>query len=344
MKWNLSSSFIIAMLISTGLTACDDKKESKSDSQVVEQKAKKVSSKPTQAVEEYNDNVLNKKLNIYINCYNNLQVSIYRAIKQYNNTFHDVRIGPTGKENNLSPLMPVSSAIIESCQKNIKNLAALKPTFNSLDSAAVTFINAAYPLANTINKMNEYYSQSKYKSDNFSGAKEFHNILIKQFDAFDPAAKVYIKEITMMSRQHSVNAIKITEKKEGKSVKYYTLLTMLEAEIINNSVAGNSFNAESMAKQLSAFEKHTQQLNEKIKTNVDKYRSFPGFIAELEKFQSVVKQRILRVRDKVVYTELEKNDLANGRGERVEGSYVAVSKTHSDLIHAFNGYHLEREF
>ncbi|MDI5399901.1 YiiG family protein, partial [Salmonella enterica subsp. enterica serovar Kentucky] len=42
---------------------------------------------------------------------------------------------------------------------------------------------------------------------------------------FDPIAKKYIAEITIMSGQHAANEIKATEKKEGKSIKYYTLLT-----------------------------------------------------------------------------------------------------------------------
>lgn len=48
-------------------------------------------------------------------------------------------------------------------------------------------------------------------------------------------------EITIMSGQHAANEIKATEKKEGKSIKYYTLLTMQEAETLNDAVADDSF-------------------------------------------------------------------------------------------------------
>lgn len=92
-----------------------------------------------------------------------------------------------------------------------------------------------------------------------------------------------------MSGQHAANEIKATEKKEGKSIKYYTLLTMQEAETLNDAVADDSFDVAAVSKQLADFEEHTQKLNEKINVDIDKHRSFPGFISELEKFQGKVK-------------------------------------------------------
>ncbi len=166
-------------------------------------------------------------------------------------------------------------ALIRDCRKDIKAAAELKPAFASLDSAALAFINAAGPLAETINSMNKYYDQDNFKDDAFAGAKAFHKTFIKQFDEFDPIAKKYIAEITIMSGQHAANEIKATEKKEGKSIKYYTLLTMQEAETLNDAVADDSFDVAAVSKQLADFEEHTQKLNEKINVDIDKHRSFP---------------------------------------------------------------------
>lgn len=346
MKRNLLSSIVIATLISTGLTACDDQKENAPAVQAAESQPESASSSaaPTATQEADNNDVLNQKLNVYVECYNNLQLSIYRAVERYAHTFADFRTGPTGKENNPSPLVPIYPAFIEDCRKDIKTVAEVKPVFDSLDSAALAFSDAASTLANTINEMNKYYDQGNYKDDNFAGAKEFHTTFIKQFDVFDPIAKKYVEAITVMSRQRSVNEIKATEAKEGKSIKYYTLLTMLEAETINDEVYDDAFDVTALTHQLADFENHIQQLDEKIKEDIDKHRSFPGFISELEKFQAAAKKRLRRVRDKVAYSEYEQQQMNDGSGERVEGSYTSVVAAYNDLIGTYNGYHLEREF
>ena len=119
---------------------------------------------------------------------------------------------------------------------------------------------------------------------------------------------------------------------------------MQEAEDINDAVADDAFDVATVSKQLADFEEHTQQLNEKIKVDIDKHRSFPGFISELEKVQGKVKKRIRRVRDKVAYTEHEQDYLNSGSGDMVDGSYEAVVKAYNELIGTYNSHHLEREY
>lgn len=342
MKRNFLSSVIMTAIMTVGLIACDDKKESDSASQGVGHSVSNTSS-AAQKIEDQND-ILNQKLNVYIGCYNNLQQSIYRAVNRYAQTFDDFRSGPTGNEDSPSPTIPVYPAFIADCRNDIKAAAELKPAFDSLDTAALAFINAAAPLAETINNMHKYYAQGNYKDDAFSGAKELHKTFIQQFDDFDPVARKYINQITVMSKQHAANEIKATEKKEGKSIKYYTLLTMLEAEELNDAVVNDSFEIVSVTQNLTDFETHTLLLNEKIKKNIDNHRHFPGFIAKLEEFQGKVKKRIRRVREKVAYTKHERSQLDNGRGELVDGSYQAVVKAYNELIDTYNNSHLEREY
>ncbi len=72
MKKDLLSSIIIAMLMTAGLSACDEKK--KADEQPVAQSADSSASntQPTSAESADANDVLNQKLNVYIDCYNNL--------------------------------------------------------------------------------------------------------------------------------------------------------------------------------------------------------------------------------------------------------------------------------
>lgn len=341
MKRSLLSSIIIAVLMTTRLTACDNETETELAPQGTPS-VENQSSTPAEAVDS--NDVLNQKLNAYIDCYNNLQNGIYRAVDRYANTFEDFRTGPTGNEADPSPLIPVYPAVIADCRQDIKAASELKPAFASLDAAALAFIKIAAPLAETINKMNKYYDQDDFKDDAFAGAKEFHKTFIKQFDEFDSIAQKYIGEITVMSKQHAVNEIKVTEKEEGESIKYYTLLTMQEAENINDAVVDDSFDVELVAKKLAEFENHTQQLNEQVTANIDKHRSFPGFISELEKFQGKAKKRLRRVRDKVAYTQFEQGQLSDGSGDLVDGSYQSVVKAYNELISTYNSHHLEREY
>lgn len=73
----------------------------KADEQPVAQSADSSASntQPTSAESADANDVLNQKLNVYIDCYNNLQADIYRAVNRYANTFDDFRTGPTGKED-----------------------------------------------------------------------------------------------------------------------------------------------------------------------------------------------------------------------------------------------------
>lgn len=111
MKKDLLSSIIIAMLMTAGLSACDEKK---ADEQPVAQSADSSASNTQSTSAESADanDVLNQKLNVYIDCYNNLQADIYRAVNRYANTFDDFRTGPTGKEDDPFPLVPVYPAFI----------------------------------------------------------------------------------------------------------------------------------------------------------------------------------------------------------------------------------------
>lgn len=73
----------------------------KADEQPVAQSADSSASNTQSTSAESADanDVLNQKLNVYIDCYNNLQADIYRAVNRYANTFDDFRTGPTGKED-----------------------------------------------------------------------------------------------------------------------------------------------------------------------------------------------------------------------------------------------------
>lgn len=51
---------------------------------------------------------------------------------------------------------------------------ALTPALQPIDGVAVSYIDAAVALGNTINEMDKYYTQENYKDDAFEKGKTFH--------------------------------------------------------------------------------------------------------------------------------------------------------------------------
>lgn len=55
--------------------------------------------------------------------------------------------------------------------------------------AAVSYIDAAVALGNTINEMDKYYTQENYKDDAVCGT--LHQTFLKNLEAFEPVAESY---------------------------------------------------------------------------------------------------------------------------------------------------------
>ncbi|HHV9350886.1 TPA: DUF3829 domain-containing protein, partial [Escherichia coli] len=53
-------------------------------------------------------------------------------------------------------------------------VVALTPALQPIDGVAVSYIDAAVALGNTINEMDKYYTQENYKDDAFAKGKTFH--------------------------------------------------------------------------------------------------------------------------------------------------------------------------
>ncbi|EHN5852733.1 DUF3829 domain-containing protein, partial [Salmonella enterica subsp. enterica serovar Oranienburg] len=90
MKRNLLSSAIIIALMTLGATGCDDKKSQKStltDS----------SATSTSVNQNDSDAILAQKMNVYVECYNDINPMILSSVKGYAD-WVDMDKGPTGKE------------------------------------------------------------------------------------------------------------------------------------------------------------------------------------------------------------------------------------------------------
>ena len=62
---------------------------------------------------------------------------------------------------------------------NKTRVVALTPALQPIDGVAVSYIDAAVALGNTINEMDKYYTQENYKDDAFAKGKTLHQTFLK---------------------------------------------------------------------------------------------------------------------------------------------------------------------
>lgn len=63
---------------------------------------------------------------------------------------------------------------------NKMRVVALTPALQPIDGVAVSYIDAAVALGNTINEMDKYYTQENYKDDAFAKGKTLHQTFLKK--------------------------------------------------------------------------------------------------------------------------------------------------------------------
>ena len=69
---------------------------------------------------------------------------------------------------------------------NKMRVVALTPALRPIDGVAVSYIDAAVALGNTINEVDKYYTQENYKDDAFAKGKTLHQTFLKNLEAFEP--------------------------------------------------------------------------------------------------------------------------------------------------------------
>lgn len=204
MKRNLLSSAIIVAIMALGLTGCDDKKAETEtpppansqpaapapEAKPTEAPVAKADAKPETPAQPVVDEqaVFDEKMDVYIKCYNKLQIPVQNSLARYADWLKDFKQGPTGKESLVYGIYGISESNLSECQKGIKRVVALTPALQPIDGVAVSYIDAAVALGNTINEMDKYYTQENYKDDAFAKGKTLHQTFLKNLEAFEPVA------------------------------------------------------------------------------------------------------------------------------------------------------------
>lgn len=64
--------------------------------------------------------VFDEKMNVYIKCYNKLQVHVQHSLARYADWLKDFKQGPTGKELHVYGIYSISESSLSDCEKEIK--------------------------------------------------------------------------------------------------------------------------------------------------------------------------------------------------------------------------------
>lgn len=358
MKRSLLASAIVFALMATGLTGCDDKDKAEAapaaasstpaqtteapatpaKDTAAEDDAPAQTEQTAPAVQADKDVIYDEKMNTYIDCYNNLQLSIFHSIDRYASWLKDFHTGPTGRESIVYGIYSVSESSIAKCQKQIPEVAKLTPALEGMDEAATAFVTSAVDIANTINEIDKYYEQENYKDDAFAQGKALHQTLLKNWEAFKPASSAYAAAIKKVDDERQIAHLNAIEQSEGKSVNYYKLAIMIDAQKVDSIIKEDKFDPETAMKQLNALEKITEEL--KAKNKAQPNISMGSFISSVEDYQLNAKKYIRRIRDKEPYSEQEREWIADANaGWMVEGSYPAALKSYNEMVDDYNRLH-----
>ena len=339
MKRNLLASAIVIGIMALGMTGCDDKKAETqtpppANSQSAAPTAVKAEAKPETAAQPVVDAeaVYNETMNVYIKCYNKLQIPVQHSLARYVDWVKDFKQGPTGKESHVYGIYSISQSNLTECEKGIKSVVALTPALEPIDGVALNYINTAVALGNTINEMDKYYTQENYKDDAFAKGKTLHQVFVKNIEAFEPVAESYHAAIQEINDRRQLEELKNIEQREGKTFNYYSLAVMISAKQINKMISQENFDAEAAMKKVAELETLVAQAKEVSKDSMNSL-----FTGAADRYQLAAKKYVRRIRDKVPYSDWDKETLQDANTSwMVQDSYPQSLRAYNEMVGNYN--------
>ncbi len=237
-------------------------------------------------------------MDVYIKCYNKLQIPVQSSLARYADWLKDFKQGPTGEERTVYGIYGISESNLAECEKGVKSAVALTPALQPIDGVAVSYIDAAVALGNTINEMDKYYTQENYKDDAFAKGKTLHQTFLKNLEAFEAVAESYHAAIQEINDKRQLAELKNIEEREGKTFHYYSLAVMIFSETNNNLISQDKFDAEAAMKKVLELETLVAQAKEADKGGMN----FPCLLIRQASIKLQAKKYVRRVRDKVPCT------------------------------------------
>lgn len=111
---------------------------------LAESPAQPLEKKPETSAQLWVDNeeVYSEKMDVYIDCFNKLQLPVQHSLARYADWVEDFKKDPTGKGNLVYGIYGMES-YITSCQKEMRQVAILTLLPEPTDGVAVSYIDRA---------------------------------------------------------------------------------------------------------------------------------------------------------------------------------------------------------
>lgn len=330
-------SALALSLIALNLMGCDDKTVNKNTPP-----ANNITSTPVQqrpAVPQ-SQKINDEKIDIYANCFNEIDNTIYESTDRYVSWLSDYINGPTGKEVEIKGTYPIDYDI-SMCEADVARAQKMLPGIKEMDTIAGKYIASAKQIIPLINEMNDYYQNNSYKSDHFKKGKSLHKTFVLVFDEFEKQSTEYSDNLREINTQRQLVQLKDIETKEGKSFNYYALLIIVNNKKLNRLAENDTFDTDQAALQITTLEAIVRKLQEKeqdgLKGGEARVELVPAFIRDAQEYVINAKSRLHRVKDNVPYTE-EEEGLLQDSPEAVDGTYQKMLESFNKMILSYNSF------
>ncbi len=296
-------------------------------------------SSSTSQPEKSSESIIDKKLSVYIKCYNSGR-DIDRSIERYQSWIKDMDLGPTGKERSVWGLYSLNVNRLNECKKNIDEVAALAPV-TELDKVAVTFADNAVAVGKAVEPLYSYYDQKDYKDDDFKKGKELHAPLAKAMKEYIVIADKFSDLIEVENDKRQVEHLAVIEKTQGKNASYYRLSIVIQAKALANLLYKDNFDIDT-AKQMidqytdtvaaaSAYYKDPNNKELMKKQGFMTESNLSRVISKAEDFNKSIKARYRSVRDNKPIRAV------NSAVEAYEtGTLRNIQAKYNDLVNTYN--------
>jgi hypothetical protein len=184
------------------------------------------SSGSAQAQADDPDELLEDKLEPYIDCVNSLSSAVRRSARRYLSTVQET--GPTGKERSVNiPKLPNGAAA--KCTENVAKGKTMQPSNPELEQAGDAFAKAANNVEPLVAQLSKYFDDKDYRDDNWAKAKTLHPQLMAAFSESVKASNDLHNTLDGITKPLKQRTLARIEKEEGKGFRYHRQHVLLTA-------------------------------------------------------------------------------------------------------------------
>jgi hypothetical protein len=177
-----------------------------------------------QAVSGSPDDQLSAKLALYIDCVNELDPLVVDSREHYTRQLgENLQIDPA-----RPPLiLPIQRT--DACFEKLATARKQEPKLADVEAAAAGYEAALRKLAPLLVDADRYYTQNNYKDDAFAKGNALHPQILAAYKGFFEARAPLHDAIDKYNKEILAHSLERIEKKEGKSIRYYTRRVMNDA-------------------------------------------------------------------------------------------------------------------